>query len=112
MTDLSYAHGASSTPLLRATIGACLARAAAEHPGREAVVSCEQGLRLTYAELDAAVDRVASGLLVRGIESGDRVGLWAPNCLEWILVQFATAKVGAILVNLNPAYRSHELGYA
>lgn len=111
MPELSYAHGASATPLLRDTIGGRLARAAAEHPGREAVVSCEQGLRLTYAELEAAVDAVACGLLARGIEKGDRVGVWAPNCLEWMLVQYATAKVGAILVNVNPAYRTHELGY-
>ncbi len=111
MTELSYAHGASATPLLRDTIGARLARVAAEHPAREAVVSCEQDLRLSYFELDAAVDALAAGLLGRGIAKGDRVGVWAPNRLEWMLVQYATAKVGAILVNVNPAYRTHELSY-
>ncbi|UTI66066.1 AMP-binding protein [Paraconexibacter antarcticus] len=109
---LSYAHGASPTPLLGETIGTCLERIAAAHPDREAVVSCEQGVRLTYAELDAAVDRLACGLLTHGIGAGDRVGIWAPNCVEWMLVQYATAKVGAILVNVNPAYRTHELAYA
>ncbi|MTD45331.1 AMP-binding protein [Conexibacter sp. W3-3-2] len=112
MPELSYAHGASATPLLRDTIGGLLRRVAAEHPDREAVVSCEQGVRLTYAQLDAAVDAVACGLLARGIAAGDRVGVWAPNRLEWMLVQYATAKVGAILVNVNPAYRTHELTYA
>jgi len=112
MPELSYAHGASATPLLRDTIGSRLERAAAEHPDREAVVSCEQGVRLTYAQLDAAVDAVASALLARGVGKGDRVGVWAPNRVEWMLVQYATAKVGAILVNVNPAYRTHELTYA
>jgi fatty-acyl-CoA synthase len=112
MRELSYAHGTSSTPLLGDTIGVSLERAAALHPDSEAVVSCAQGLRLTYAELDVAVTRLAAGLLNGGIEAGDRVGIWAPNCVEWVLVQYATAKVGAILVNVNPAYRTHELGYA
>ena len=112
MSTLSYAHGASATPLLRDTIGGRLSRIAAEHPQREALVSCAQNLRFTYAELDAAVDALASGLLSCGIVAGDRVGIWAPNCAEWVLVQYATAKVGAILVNLNPAYRTHELRYA
>lgn len=112
MPELSYAHGPSSTPLLGETIGGCLARIAAQHPDREALVAPQQGVRLTYAELDAAVDRLASGLLLQGIEAGDRVGVWAPNCVEWVLVQYATAKVGAILVNVNPAYRTHELAYA
>jgi len=112
MTSPSYAHGASATPLLRSTIGDRLAQAAAEHPDREAVVSCAQDVRLTYAELDALCDRVASGLLQRGIAAGDRVGVWAPNGVEWIVVQYATAKIGAILVNVNPAYRTSELSYA
>ena len=111
MSQASYAHGASATPLLRETIGGCLARVAENHPEREAVVSCEQRLRLTYAQLDATVDALAAGLLAHGIQRGDRVGVWAPNCVEWMLVQYATAKVGAILVNVNPAYRTHELGY-
>ncbi len=111
MPGLSYAHGASATPLLGETIGERLSRAAREHPDREAVVSVAQGVRLTYAELDAAVDRIATGLLGRGIAAGDRVGVWAPNCVEWLLAQYATARVGAILVNVNPAYRTHELAY-
>jgi fatty-acyl-CoA synthase len=76
------------------------------------VISRHQDVRLSYAELDAAVNAVACGLLAAGIEKGDRVGIWAPNCVEWILVQFATAKIGAILVNINPAYRTHELEFA
>src|SRR5919202_4180366 len=66
---------------------------------------------MTYRELDAAVERVARGLLARGVGKGDRVGIWAPNCAEWFLVQYATARIGAILVNINPAYRTHEVGY-
>jgi fatty-acyl-CoA synthase len=112
MSALSYAHGTFETPLIGRTIGADLARTAARFGDREAVVSCHQGERLTYAELDAAVDRLATALLRAGIQAGDRVGIWAPNCIEWILVQYATAKVGAILVNVNPAYRTHELQYA
>ncbi|HEX2105130.1 MAG TPA: AMP-binding protein [Solirubrobacteraceae bacterium] len=108
----SYAHGVSDVPLLGETIGANLERTVSRFGDREAVVSCHQGVRMTYAELDAAVDRVASGLIAAGIEKGERVGIWAPNCAEWVVVQFATAKVGAILVNINPAYRTHELEYA
>src|SRR5215211_6153494 len=108
----SYAHGVSDVPLLGETIGANLERTVARFGDREAVVSCHQGVRLTYAELDAGVDRLASGLIAAGVAKGDRVGIWAPNCVEWVLVQFATAKVGAILVNINPAYRTHELEYA
>src|SRR5205085_6793839 len=78
----------------------------------DAVVSCHQSLRLTYAEFNAAVDRLATGLLRGGIERGDRVGIWSPNCAEWALVQYATAKLGVILVNVNPAYRTSELEYA
>ncbi len=107
----SYAHGAWDTALIGRTIGADLERTAQRFGEREALVSCAQGIRMTYAELDAAVDRVARGLLAMGIERGDRVGIWAPNCAEWVLVQYATAKVGAILVNVNPAYRTHELAY-
>jgi fatty-acyl-CoA synthase len=107
----SYAHGAWDEALLGRTIGADLERTAQRFGEREALVSCAQGIRMTYAELDAAVDRVARGLLAMGIERGDRVGIWAPNCAEWVLVQYATAKLGAILVNVNPAYRTHELAY-
>jgi fatty-acyl-CoA synthase len=108
----SYSHGVSEVPLLGDTIGQNLERTTARFGGSEALVSCHQGVRLTYEELDAAVNRVASGLLAAGIEKGDRIGIWAPNCAEWVLVQFATAKIGAILVNINPAYRTHELEYA
>ncbi|MEA2246943.1 MAG: fatty-acyl-CoA synthase [Solirubrobacteraceae bacterium] len=108
----SYSHGVSEVPLLGDTIGQSLERTTARFGGSEALVSCHQGVRLTYDELDAAVNRVASGLLASGIEKGDRIGMWAPNCAEWVLVQFATAKIGAILVNINPAYRTHELEYA
>ena len=78
---------------------------------REALVDVPTGRRWTYTELDVDVDAVALGLLALGIDKGDRVGIWAPNCAEWVLVQYATAKIGAILVNINPAYRSHELKY-
>jgi fatty-acyl-CoA synthase len=108
---LSYAHGACETPLLGHTIGEDLERAARDFGDRDALVSCAQDLRYTYAELDAAVDQLARGLLQAGVEKGDRVGIWSPNCAEWVLVQYATAKIGAILVNINPAYRSHELGF-
>ena len=104
--------GPGKPALLEETIGACLRRIAGEWAEREALVSCEQGLRFTYAELDAAVDRLARGLLAAGLERGDRVGIWSPNCAEWTLAQFATARTGVILVNVNPAYRTSELAYA
>jgi fatty-acyl-CoA synthase len=112
MTALpSYASGTSDTPLLGETIDANLARTVESHPDREALVECATGRRWTYAELDRDVDAVARGLLAYGIQQGDRVGIWAPNCAEWVLVQYATARIGAILVNVNPAYRVHELSY-
>ncbi len=107
----SYSHGTSETPLLGDTIGANFARTAARLPDRPALVSRHQDVRLTYAELEREVDAAAAGLLRFGIRAGDRVGIWAPNCAEWVIVQYATAKVGAILVNVNPAYRTHELEY-
>jgi fatty-acyl-CoA synthase len=107
----SYSHGTFDVPLLGDTIGDHFERVAARFADRPAVVDRHRDVRLTYGELDAAVDAVASSLLRAGIAAGDRVGIWAPNCLQWVLVQYATAKVGAILVNVNPAYRSHELGY-
>src|SRR3954452_8865426 len=109
---LSYAHGVSGTPLLGETIGANLARTAARVPDADALISCHQGIRLTYSELDAQVDRAARALLAAGLQPGDRVGIWSPNCAEWVLVQYATAKAGIILVNVNPAYRTSELEYA
>jgi fatty-acyl-CoA synthase len=108
----SYSHGVSDVPLLGETIGANLERTVGRFGDRDAVVSCHQDVRLTYEALDAAVNRIACGLIARGIAKGDRVGIWAPNCVEWVLVQFATAKAGAILVNINPAYRTHEVEYA
>jgi fatty-acyl-CoA synthase len=108
----SYSHGISGVPLLGETIGENLARAVARFPDRPALVSCHQDVRWTYSELGERVDRLASGLLEAGIETGDRVGIWSPNCAEWVLVQYATAAIGAILVNINPAYRTHELSYA
>src|SRR4051794_39364977 len=107
----SYSSSTSSIPLLGETIDANLRRTVARFPEREAVVDVPAGRRLTYAEVDEAVDELARGLLARGVDRGDRVGIWAPNCAEWYLVQFATARIGAILVNINPAYRTHELQY-
>ncbi|HXY91285.1 MAG TPA: AMP-binding protein [Acidimicrobiia bacterium] len=108
----SYVHGASPTPLTGETIGANLEEIARRFAEREAIVECATGRRWTYVEFDRDVDAVALGLLDLGVATGDRVGLWATNCAEWTLVQFATARIGAILVNINPAYRTHELGYA
>src|SRR5512133_2604498 len=112
VSEPSYSHGASGVPLLGETIGANLRRVAARHPDREAVVDVPSGRRWTYAGLDLDTDGLARGLIAAGIEAGDRVGIWAPNCAEWVLLQYATAKAGIVLVNINPAYRSSELGYA
>ena len=108
---LSYSHGASAEPLLGETIGDSLHRIAAAHGAREALVDVPTGKRWTYAQLDADSDLIALGLIAAGIAKGDRVGIWAPNCAEWALLQYGSAKAGAILVNINPAYRSHELAY-
>ncbi|MCW2704816.1 MAG: yngI [Blastococcus sp.] len=107
----SYSNGASTVPLLGDTIGANLDRTAARVGDREALVERSTGRRWSYRELVAEVDACALGLDALGVRKGDRVGIWAPNCAEWVFVQFATAKLGAILVNINPAYRTHELGY-
>ncbi|MFE6714141.1 AMP-binding protein [Streptomyces sp. NPDC057695] len=109
--ELSYAHGVSETPLLGDTIGANLDRAVAAWPEREALVDVGTGRRWTYARFGADVDRLAGSLLGSGVRKGDRVGIWAVNCAEWVLVQYATARIGAIMVNINPAYRPHELAY-
>jgi fatty-acyl-CoA synthase len=109
---LSYAHGASSVPLVGETVGENLERTAARFPDRDALVSCHQELRYSYAELEAEVNRLARGLLAAGLGRGERIGIWSPNCAEWVLIQYATAKIGAILVNINPAYRTHEAEYA
>jgi fatty-acyl-CoA synthase len=111
-TQPSYLHGASQVPLLGETIGQNLARTAARAPDNDALVSVHQGIRQTYAEFHAAVEEVARGLLALGVEAGERVGIWSPNNAEWVTLQYATAKVGAILVNVNPAYRTSELAYA
>jgi len=112
-TDVpSYVHGASEIPLLGETIGRNLDRTAARVPDRDALVSVHQGIRLTYAQFLAAVEEVARGLLALGVEPGERVGIWSPNNAEWVTLQYATAKVGAIMVNVNPAYRTSELAYA
>ncbi|BBX23347.1 AMP-binding protein [Mycolicibacter terrae] len=110
--ELSYARGETRPALLETTIGADLAATANAHPDRDALVDVASGRRWSYAELSADVRRLASGLLQAGIGAGDRVGIWAPNCAEWVLTQYACAEIGAVLVNLNPAYRSHELAYA
>jgi fatty-acyl-CoA synthase len=107
----SYRSGTSDLPLLGETIGETLERVARAHPEREALVDVPSGRRWTYAQLDADVDAVARGLLQAGLAKGDRAAIWAPNYPEWMLVQYATAKVGVVLVNINPAYRSHELAY-
>ena len=107
----SYGSGISGTPLLGDTIGDNLTRTVGRFPDAEAMVDVPSGRRWTYLELDADVTALALGLLALGVESGDRIGIWSPNCPEWTLLQYATAKVGAILVNINPAYRSHELAY-
>jgi len=109
--SLSRSTGPTTPPLLEQTIGEVLTEMAQRHPDREALVSVAQGERYTYRELSEAVDAVARGLVAVGTAKGDRVGIWAPNCSEWLLVQYATARIGAILVTINPAYRSHELAY-
>ncbi|NND69604.1 MAG: AMP-binding protein [Halioglobus sp.] len=101
-----------SKPLLTATIGQCLENKANEQPDHPALVVCHQDIRWTYREFLTEVDRLAAGLLALGTQPGDRVGIWAPNCYEWVLTQFATARIGAILVCINPAYRLYELEYA
>jgi fatty-acyl-CoA synthase len=107
----SYGSGTSSTPLLGETIGANLERTVARFPDNDALVSVHQSLRYTYREFDIAVDKLAKGLLASGMAKGDRLGIWSPNYAEWALIQYATAKIGVILVNINPAYRVHELAY-
>ena len=109
--NLSSALGSVTVPLLDETISTNTARAVAEHSDREAMVSVEQGQRYSYREFAVAIDRIAAGLLATGVQIGDRVGIWSPNCSEWVFVQYATARIGAILVNVNPAYRVSELEY-
>jgi fatty-acyl-CoA synthase len=109
---LAYAHGTSRVPLIGQTIGENLASTARRFPGNDALVVPFQDVRLSYAELDAQVDELARALLGEGLQQGDRVGIWSPNNAEWVLIQYATARAGIILVNINPAYRTHEVEYA
>jgi fatty-acyl-CoA synthase len=111
MVEGSYTCGTSDVPLLGITIGEMVSAIAAKHPDTEAVVSVHQDIRWTYREFNERVNGVAKGLMALGVEKGDRVGIWAMNHAEWILVQFATARIGAIMVNINPAYRTYELEY-
>jgi fatty-acyl-CoA synthase len=108
----SYTHGASSVPLLGETIGENLRRTVVRFGDREALVSGHQGYRATYGQLWEQSGVAARGLMARGVEQGDRVGIWSPNRYEWVIVQYATARIGAILVNINPAYKTAELEYA
>lgn len=112
MNSLSIARGATDVPLLETTIGEALLKAAAENGEGLALVSRHQDIRWSWSRLLEEVDRAAAGLLALGVVKGDRVGIWAPNCAEWTVIQFATARIGAILVNINPAYRTSEVDYA
>jgi fatty-acyl-CoA synthase len=107
----SYDAGPTDTPILEQTIGDNFEEAVRRNPDAEALVDVSSGRRWTYGELNDEINVVARGLMALGIEAGERVGIWAPNCAEWTIVQYATAKIGAILVNINPAYRTHELSY-
>src|SRR6516225_394512 len=110
--DLSYVYGASDQPLIGKTVGQFFDEASAQWASRPALIVRQQNLQLTYAELRQAVDKLAAGLLTLGLDPGDRIGIWSPNNSEWVLTQFATAKAGLILVNINPSYRVAELEYA
>src|SRR6516164_841208 len=110
--ELSYVYGASDRPLICKTVGELFDEASAKWPSRPALMVRQQNVRLTYAELRHAVDNLAAGLLTLGLNPGDRIGIWSPNNSEWVLTQFATAKAGLILVNINPSYRVAELEYA
>src|SRR5918911_5743905 len=112
MSTLSYVHGASSVPLLGETISDNLRQTVERFGDREALVVPHQGYRATYAELWRQTGLAARGLLARGVRKGDRVGIWSPNRSEWVVAQYATARIGAILVNINPAYKTAELSYA
>lgn len=110
--SISYVSGTGDTPLKGQTIGDCFDATVARFAHGDALISRHQGLRYTWQELRVAVDQAARAMLAIGVTKGDRVGIWAPNCAEWTITQFATAKIGAILVNINPSYRTHELEYA
>ena len=108
----SYVSGISELPLKGQTIADCFDATVASHGERDALISRHQNLRYTWHQLQEAVERAARALLAIGVTKGERVGIWAPNCAEWTITQFATAKIGAVLVNINPSYRTHELEYA
>ena len=108
----SYAHGASDLPLIGETIGASFDRTVATWGDRPGLIVRQQGIRWTYRELGEKVDAFAAGLVAMGLQPGERVGIWSPNNAEWIVTQYATAKAGLILVNINPAYRLSEVEYA
>ena len=108
---LATAAGPTDVPLIDETIGENLEATTARFGDREALIVPHQGVRYTYAEFNDAVDIVARGLLAGGLNVGDRIGIWSPNNAEWVLIQYATAKIGAILVNINPAFRTSELEY-
>jgi fatty-acyl-CoA synthase len=110
--DRSYCHRGGDPPLLGATIPTHFATVAEQYSDRDAVVCVHQQRRLSYAEFASATDQLARGLLGQGFGPGDRVGIWSTNNIEWLLLQMATARIGAILVNINPAYRPQELAYA
>ena len=112
MPNLAIEMGARDQPLLAQTIGDNLRQTVARVPNNDAIVSLHQGLRWTYQDFYTRVQRLASGLLAAGLKPLDRLGLWSPNYAEWTLVQYATAEIGVVLVNINPAYRTHELAYA
>src|SRR5262245_6489568 len=105
----SYVHGSSAVPLIGQTIGECFDGIVARFADGDALIVRHQGVRWKYGELGERVDRFAAGLLALGLEWGDRIGIWSPNNAEWVITQFATAKAGLILVNINPAYRVSEL---
>lgn len=109
--NLAYTYGASNISLIGETIDQNLRKTVEKYPNKEALISVHQNYRVTYAEFYAQVTAVAKGLIVLGVKQGDRVGIWSPNCYEWTLLQYATAKIGAIMVNINPAYRTSELIY-
>nr|XP_033816743.1 medium-chain acyl-CoA ligase ACSF2, mitochondrial isoform X2 [Geotrypetes seraphini] len=111
VTNASYVHGTSLTPLLQKTVGQCLVETANRFPEREALVTSWNGVRKTFAQLKQEVDQLAAGLLALGLKKGDRLAVWGPNSYEWILLQLATAQAGIILGSVNPAYQSHELEY-
>ena len=110
-SQLSYTRGSQAKALLTQTIGQSFDQTVARYPDNEALVVRHQALRYTWRQLAEAVDLHARALLALGLKTGDRLGVWAPNCAQWCISQFASAKIGVILVNINPAYRSSELEY-